>query len=229
MARILDVLEEFLREVEKSNPHGLIGKGGTILSLFYLGRHRESEDLDFDTMLEKSQYRKIEAYFISILERLKRKGFIRSYSMGKSGLATTNRYHMNITLETYKKFHTKIDVDFVKTVKSLEKKGELRYYPIERLFISKLIAFTSRKEFKDIYDLSHMINKLDLEIFKGNQNVIRLIDDAVKAIESEEVVLLYKKAFRNVDLRFKSLKEPKIEEFVAKLVRDLRLLKNRIS
>lgn len=228
MARILDVLEEFLREVEKSNPHRLIGKGGTILSLFYLGRHRESEDLDFDTMLEKSQYRKIETYFISILERLKRKGFIRSYSMGKSGLATTNRYHMNITLETYKKFHTKIDVDFVKPVKSLEKKGELRYYPIERLFIGKLIAFTSRKEFKDIYDLSHMINKLDLEIFKGNQNVSRLIDDAVKAIESEEVVLLYKKAFRNVDLRFKSLKEPKIEEFVAKLVRDLRLLRNRI-
>lgn len=229
MARILDVLEEFLREVEKSNPHGLIGKGGTILSLFYLGRHRESEDLDFDTMLGKSQYRKIEVYFISILERLKRKGFIRGFSIGKSGLAATNRYHMSITLETYKKFHTKIDVDFVKPVKSLEKKGELRYYTIERLFIGKLIAFAGRKEFKDIYDLSHMVNKLDLEIFKGNQNVIRLIDDAVKVIESEEVVLLYKKAFRNVDLRFKSLKEPKIGEFVAKLVRDLRMLRNRIS
>ena len=36
MAKILDILQEFLHEIEKDNPYKLIGKGGTILSLFYL-------------------------------------------------------------------------------------------------------------------------------------------------------------------------------------------------
>src|SRR3989338_10362973 len=107
MAKILDILQGFLHEIEKDNPYKLIGKGGTILSLFYLLRHRESEDLDFDTTLERSQYKDIESYFTSILEHLKFKGLIKSYSKGKSGLAATNRYHMKIALETYKTFHTK--------------------------------------------------------------------------------------------------------------------------
>src|SRR3989344_4935596 len=149
MAKILDILNEFLHEIENENPYKLIGKGGTILSLIYLNRHRESEDLDFDTTLKKSQFRNIENYFVSILEKLKARGLINSYSKGKSGLASTDRYHMNIVLETYKTFHTKIDVDFVEPPKSLVRKGELFYYPIERLFVGKLITFIDRKEFKD--------------------------------------------------------------------------------
>src|SRR3989338_120056 len=123
MAKILDILNEFLHEIEKDNPYKLIGKGGTILSLFYLNRHRESEDLDFDTTLKRSQSKNIEEYFISVLEQLKVKGFINSYSKGKSGLAATNRYHIGIALETYKTFHTKIDVDFAVSAKNIEKKG----------------------------------------------------------------------------------------------------------
>jgi len=229
MAKILDILQEFLHEIEKDNPYKLIGKGGTILSLFYLQRHRESEDLDFDTTLERSQYKNIEAYFISILEHLKGKGFIKSYSKGKSGLAATNRYHMKIVLETYKTFHTKIDVDFVESAKSLEKKGELFYYTMERLFIGKLLTFIDRKEFKDLYDIAHMIPKTDSNIFKDNPNVAKLIDDAIKTIENEDIVPLYKKAFRNVDLRFKSLRESEIESFVQKLIRDLRIFRNKIK
>ena len=229
MIKILDILGEFLKEIEKDNPYNLIGKGGTILSLFYLNRHRESEDLDFDTTLEKSWHKKIEAYFISILEELKRKGLIKSYSKNKSGLAATNRYHMGIVLETYKKFHTKIDVDFVEPAKVLEKKGELLYYPIERLFIGKLITLINRKEFKDVYDVACMINKIDLKVFKSNQNVAKLVDDAINSIQKEEITLLYKKAFRNVDLRFKSLKESEIEKFISKLIRDLRTLRNKVS
>src|SRR3989344_2491391 len=228
MAKILDILNEFLHEIEKDNPYKLIGKGGTILSLFYLNRHRESEDLDFDTTLERNQSKNIEAYFISILEQLKAKGLINSYSKGKSGLAATNRYHMNIALETYKTLHTKMDVDFVESAKSLEKKGEFFYYPIERLFIGKLITFIDRKEFKDIYDIAHMISKVDLKVFMGNPNVAKLIYDALKTIENEDIEPLYKKAFRNVDLRFKSLKESEIESFVQRLIRDLRILRNKI-
>ena len=228
MEKILDILNEFLHEIEKDNPYKLIGKGGTILSLFYLNRHRESEDLDFDTTLKRSQSKNIEDYFISILEKLKAKGLINSYSKGKSGLAATNRYHMSIAMETYKTFHTKIDIDFVEPAKSTEKKGEFFYYPIERLFVGKLITFIDRKEFKDIYDIAHMAPKVDLKIFKDNPNVVKLIDDALKTIENENIVPLYKKAFRNMDLRFKSLKESEIESFVQKLIRDLRILRNKI-
>jgi|SRR3989338_5149207 len=228
MVKILDILQEFLHEVEKDNPYKLIGKGGTILSLLYLNRHRESEDLDFDTSLNRSQHNNIETFFISILEKLKSKGLIKSYIKGKSGLAVTNRYHMNITLETYKTYHTKIDVDFVEPAKLLKRKGELYYYPVERLFIGKLITFIERKEFKDIYDVVHMIPKLDLKIFKGNPNVAKLIEDAIRVIETEDIIILYKKAFRNVDLKFKSFKESEIENFVEKLARDLRVIKNKI-
>ena len=229
MAKILDILQEFLNEIEKNNQHKLIGKGGTILSLFYLNRHRESEDLDFDTTLDRSKYKNIEDYFISILEKLKTNGLIKSYSKGKSGLAATNRYHMNIALETYKTFHTKIDVDFVEPVQNLNKEGEFLYYPIERLFITKLITFTDRKEFKDIYDVAHMIPRLDLKKFKGNPNVAALIDETIKMIEGDDVALLYRKAFRNMDLKFKSLKQSELEHFIEKLIRDLRILKNKIA
>ena len=229
MVKILDILREFLQEIEKDNPYKLIGKGGTILSLIYLNRHRESEDLDFDTELDVSQHKNIELYFLAILERLKNKGTIKSYRKVKSGLAATNRYHMNLVLETYKTVHTKIDVDFVKPVKSLRRKGALFYYPLERLFIGKSITFIGRKEFKDIYDIAHMMPELDVKIFRGNSSVVALIDDLMNEIENEDTIALYRRAFRNVDLRFKSLKESEIEAFIAKLLRDLRILKNKIK
>lgn len=229
MVKILDILREFLQEIEKDNPYKLIGKGGTILSLFYLNRHRESEDLDFDTEMEISRHKNIELYFLAILERLKNKGTIKSYRKVKSGLAATNRYHMNLVLETYKTVHTKIDVDFVKPVKSLRKKGALFYYPLERLFIGKSITFIERKEFKDIYDIAHMMPELDVKIFRGNSSVVALIDDLINKIENEDTIALYRRAFRNVDLRFKSLKESEIEAFIAKLLRDLRILRNKIK
>ncbi len=229
MARILGILEGFLQEIEKNNPYKLIAKGGTILSLFYLNHHRESEDLDFDTTLDKNQHKNIESYFLAILERLKKKGTLKSYRKGKSGLAATNRYHINLVLETYKEFYTKIDVDFVKPIKNLKRKGALFYYPLERLFIGKCITFINRKEFKDIYDIKHMLPKLDLKTFKNNPHVVELIDDLVNVVQNEDMASLYKKAFRNVDLRFKDLKESEIEKFIDKLIRDLRIFKNKIK
>ena len=229
MVKILDILEEFLQEIEKNNPYKLIAKGGTTLSLFYLNHHRESEDLDFDTTLDKNQYKNIESYFLDILERFKKKGILKGYRKGKSGLAATNRYHINIILETYKEFYTKIDVDFVNPIKNIKKKGALFYYPLERLFIGKCITFINRKEFKDIYDIKHMLPKLDPKTFRNNHHVIGLLDDLINTIQSEDIVSLYKKAFRNVDLRFKDLKESEIEKFMAKLIGDLRIFKNKIK
>jgi len=229
MVKITTILKELLQEIEKNNPFRLIAKGGTALSLFHLNHHRESEDLDFDTTLDKNQHNDIQSYFLDILDNLKSKGTLKSYHKGKSGLAATNRYHINLVLETYKEFYTKIDVDFVKPIKNLKKKGALFYYPLERMFISKSITFVNRKEFKDIYDIKHMLPKIDLETFRNNLNVVALLDDLINTIQSEDIVSLYKKSFRNVDLRFKDLKESEIEKFMAKLIRDLRIFQNKIK
>ena len=226
---ILKILEEFLKEIERHNPYKLIAKGGTVLSVFYLNHHRESEDLDFDTTIKKEDYKKIESYLLGILSKLKEKGLIKSYSKGKSGLASTKRYHMKLEIETHKIYYTKIDVDFIKDVKNPNKKGELLIHNLERMFIGKCIAFMDRKEFKDIYDIYYILPKLNISTFKGNKNVINMIDSLIETVNNEEIVILYKKAFRNIDLRFKDLKESNIKSFIFKLVNNLRTFKNKIE
>jgi len=230
MPRILTILEEFINEIEKDNPYKLIIKGGTALSLFYLNHHRESEDLDFDVDISHlKEYKKIEAYFINILEKLKQKNSIKKFSKGKSGLAATNRYHMKLQLETYKTFNTKIDVDFVEIPKNLNKRGELFFYSPERLFVTKMITFINRKEFKDLYDLAYLIPYINIARFKHNQNVINLIDEFINTILNQDVIRLFKNTFRNVDLRFKDLKEGGVEQFTLKTVRSLRTLRNKLK
>jgi len=230
MSSILYILEEFLKEVQKNNPYKLVIKGGTALSLFYLNHHRESESLDFDTSITNSEkYKDIEDYFINILNKLKEKDIIKDFKLGKTGLASTQRYHMKLELKTYKDFQTKIDVDFVKLPKKLEQKGELYLYTIERIFITKLLAFSDRLEFKDIYDISYLLPKINIKQFIHNQNVISLIGSIINIIEKEDMLKLYKSAFRNVDLRFKHLKEAQIENFISKIIKNLRILKNKIS
>src|SRR3989344_4188792 len=226
---ILNILKEFLKEIEEHNPYNLIAKGGTTLSIFYLNHHRESEDLDFDTTADKEDYKKIEHYFLDILNKLKKKGLIKDYHKGKSGLASTNRYHMKLEIETHKIYYTKIDVDFIKDVKNPNKKGELLIHQLERIFIGKCIAFIDRKEFKDIYDIHYILPKLNVEIFKGNKNVIKIMDDLIKTMSNEEIISLYKKAFKNVDLRFKNLKESNIKSFISELIKNLRIFRNKIT
>ncbi len=230
MTRIIPILEEFLKEMEKDNPYKLVLKGGTALSLFYLNHHRESEDLDFDSdksNLEK--YKEIEKYFINILNKLKEKRIIKYFKKKKSGLAATNRYHMKLELETYKTFQTKIDVDFVELPKKLDQKGNLYLYTKERIFITKIVTFINRKEFKDLYDISKLLSKIDEKFFIRNQNVINLLDNIIKITEKEDILRLYKSAFRNVDLRFKDLKQSQLDSFITKLIRNLRIFKSKIS
>ena len=40
--KIIDILEEIVKEIDKNNPYDLVLKGGTALALFYLNKHRES-------------------------------------------------------------------------------------------------------------------------------------------------------------------------------------------
>ena len=230
MPHILTILEEFLKEVERDNPYKLIIKGGTALSLFYLNHHRESEDLDFDADLSYlKEYKKVEAYFVSILEKLKQRNILKHFSMGKSGLAATKRYHMKLQLETYKTFDTKIDVDFVKIPNNLKNRGELFFYSPERLFVTKMATFINRKEFKDLYDITYLLSHIDITLFKHNPNVIHLLDDVIHTILNEDVARLFKNAFRNADLGFKDLKESEVEQFSSKTLRSLRILKNTLK
>jgi len=230
MTKMLDILEEFVKEVEKDNPYGLVIKGGTALSLFYLNHHRESEDLDFDADISYSrEYKKIETYFIHILEKLRQRDIIKNFSKGKSGLVATSRYHMKLQLETYKAFYTKIDVDFVRISSKLKNKGKLFFYSPERLFVTKMLTFIDRREFKDFYDIAHLISHVDINAFKHNQNVIKLIDDVITAVLNEDIVRLFKSAFRNVDLRFKDLNESGVNQFNSKTLKSLRILKNKIN
>ena len=216
--------------MEKNNPYKLVIKGGTALSLLYLNHHRESEDLDFDAdIVHLKDYKKIEVYFINILEKLKQKKILKEFSKGKSGLAATKRYHMKLQIETSKMFHTKIDVDFVKIPENLHNKGELLYYSPERLFITKMVTFINRREFKDLYDVAHLITHINISTFRSNKNVIHLIEEFIAVIVNEDALKLFKNAFRNVDLRFKDLKEHEVEQFCSKTIRSLRLLKNKIS
>ena len=212
VSQILNILKEILHEIEKENPYKLIGKGGTILSLYYLN-HRDSEDLDFDTTFSKEKSKQIQKYILNILDNLKTRGILKGYKLTKGVLASTNRYHMNLVLYTHKDLLTKIDIDFVKPVKNLNKKGEFFYYSLERLFIGKLITFNRRKEFKDIYDISYILSKIKTDSFSGNLRVVELIDNTINNLEMEDIFNLYKKAFRNRDMKFKDFKSAQLGAF----------------
>jgi len=230
MVRILDILSEFLKEVEKNNPHNLVLKGGTALSLYYLDHHRESEDLDFDVEQQYiKQYKQIEQYIKNILQKLKEQNILTEYTITKAGFASTKRYHVNIELKTHKTYHTKIDIDFVELPKIFEQRGKLLLYSQERLFIGKLIAFTNRKEFKDLYDISHLIKKVHIEQWKGNKNVQQFLQKTIDTIKEEDINTMFKTAFRNIDMRFKNLKESQLQTFIQKTERDIHKVMNMIQ
>jgi len=230
MANILDILIEFLKEVEKNNPYKLVLKGGTALSIYYLNRHRESEDLDFDADIHLiNSYKEIEKYFIEILNSLKSKNILKSYLITKSEFSSKNRAHINLILETHKKFQTKIDLDFVNTHKNLNNKNQLLLYSNEFLFVNKSLAFIGRKEFKDLHDISHLIKLIDISKIEKKEEVADLISKVINCINEEDIKEIYKSAFRNIDMKFKDLNESNLETFMNKTIKSLRILINNLK
>ena len=229
MSTVLNLLKKILKEIEQDNPFGLVLKGGTPLSLYYLNEHRESEDLDFD--VDKKliiKHEDINKFFIKILDKLKSKGIIMNYKFGKTGFASTDRYHSKLILTTYKKIYTKLDLDFIDLPDNLWKKGQLNLYSAERLFISKIITFIQRKEFKDAYDVYYLIEKIDVTKFTPDTTV-KTLNDFIFAIKSENLLDLYKFAFRNADLKFRNIKENQLNLFAKQLERKIRILINKLS
>lgn len=218
----MEVLRAFCQEVEHDNPFGLVLKGGTALALYYFD-HRESEDLDFDVDLRlREEYQKIEEYFMQTWEKIRQQGMITECRITKSAIAATNRFHLKVELKTGRTYYSKIDLDFVELPQNLEKKGELHLYPLERIFVGKCLAFISRKEFKDLYDLAYLAPKVAAEKITKRPEVAELIKNVIETVESHDMKMMFKLAFRNVDLRFKGIAEPKIEPFVKNTVQKLR-------
>lgn len=227
---LLHILEQILKEIEKNNPFKLVVKGGTALSVYYCNHHRESEDLDFDADTEFFQrYKEIEKFLVHILATLKQDKVIIDYRITKSDFAATNRYHIKLELKTHTTYFTKIDLDFVDLPQNLVKRGHLNLYAVERIFIGKLITFTQRKEFKDIYDIAYLFQRIDLTTFKNNEQTITLIQRVIEILEQEDCKKLFRSAFRNVDLRFKNLKESSVDAFIKQTILKLRIVVNRLK
>ena len=218
----MSVLKAFCKEVEKENPFGLVLKGGTALALSHFN-HRESEDLDFDVDIRlREDYQKLESYFTHIFDGLQQRKLIVEYRITKSDFAATNRFHLKVELKTAKTYYSKIDLDFIELPSIIEKRGELKLYPLERMFIGKSLAFVNRKEFKDLYDLAYLAPKIAVEKIVKKKEVAELLQRVIDTAQAQDIKIMFKLAFRNVDLKFKDMKGSKIEEFVAATIHKIR-------
>ena len=208
MVKTMDILANIIQYIENDNPFGLIFKGGTALSLLHLDHHRESENLDFDAD-EKylDNYAAIQDYFVEIFNNLKKQGLIQDYKIGKTGLASTNRFNMKIQFILYKPIQTKLDIDFVKSPDNLKQRGKLFYYSLERMFISKVVTFTARKEFKDFIDIAFMLPKINLKVFENRVELAELLQKLVDTIDERSMVKQYNFISKNVDLKIKKLRK----------------------
>jgi predicted nucleotidyltransferase component of viral defense system len=227
--RILEILDKFLDELRRSNPYGFVLKGGTALALHHLNKHRESEDLDFD--VDQQYFGEIDSiiqHLIHILDSLVKEGSLKDYTVRKKGFSSTNRFHMNLSYVTHKTFFSKIDIDFIELPDNLDHEGELLFYSSERLFVGKLLAFLSRKELKDIYDIAHLLKTIKPSSFTKPKKVAVLINDAITILEREGTARSYQRTLTDIDLRFHSLKERNVHAFIEKTLRNLRMFGNEL-
>lgn len=230
MVRILELLDRFLDELRKENPYGLVLKGGTALALHHLNNHRESEDLDFD--VDQSNFGEVDAivsHLTDILDTLVRDGSLGNYEVRKKGFSSTNRYHMNLTYVTHRPFYSKIDIDFVELPEHLDHEDQLRFYSPERMIVSKLLAFKSRKELKDIYDVAHLLKLVKPVSFKKPEKIAELIDDTIDILSEDGLIQSYQQVLGRIDLRFHSLKEKNVNTYIEKTLRNLRAFRNELQ
>ncbi len=230
MVRIMELLAKVIEQIEKDNPYKLVFKGGTALSILYLNRHRESEDLDFDADIKYlDNYTGIRDYFIDIFEDLKKDNIIDDYKIGKTGLTKTNRFHMKIQFISYKTFHTKLDIDFVKSSDKLKHRGELLFYSMERMFISKVVTFIERQEFKDFIDIAYMLPKIDFTMFDNKNKLAELLQRLIDTVDEKSLIERYDLMSRNVDLKIRGLRKGEIHRLIARTFKDIRVAINELK
>jgi len=221
----MDVLKMVLKAMEEDNPFEMVLKGGTAIAYHHAEGHRESEDLDFDVpIVYRERTEDVVAFILNILDGLVRDGTLKEYRVRKGGFSGRDRYHMNLVLTTYRDFSTKIDLDFVEIGEDLEYRGELMLYTNERMFLSKLRTFNSRKEFKDLFDISFLRSRVEPGLM--DREAASTIDLTLAILDDEDLIASYRKMLRDIDLRFGRLKEQNVDRFVEKTRRNLRILGN---
>ncbi len=230
MSAIMDILSCFITEASRSNPHSLVLKGGTALSHHHLKGHRDSEDLDFDAPeIERENIDRIITWIMEILKKIKSEGKITEFDIIKSTFAKTNRYHIKISISTHREHHTKIDIDFGEIRGPLEYEGELGFYTKERMLVSKLLAYRSRKTLKDIYDIHFLLKVVDQDLYDNRSALFDLVEDVIEILGDEELEKNYRQAFMNADMRFKYLKERDLTNFKDRTLRSLNIFKNQLK
>ena len=230
MSAIMDVLNCFIEEASRSNPHSLVLKGGTALSHHHLKGHRDSEDLDFDAPEpERENVDRIVTWIKDILKKIRSEGKIKGFEITRSTFAKTDRYHMKISISTHREHHTKIDIDFGEIRGPLEYEGELGFYTKERMLISKLLTYRSRKTLKDIYDIHFLLKVVDQDLYDNRSALFDLVDDVIEMLENEELEKNYRQAFMNADMRFKYLKERDLTNFKDRTIRSLNIFRNQLG
>jgi len=223
----MEILERIMKQIEANNPYGLIFKGGTALALIHLDHHRESEDLDFDVHMKYlDDWRSIQEYFIRIFEELKEEKVIQEYKIGKSGLASTNRFHMKIQFILHKQYQTKLDIDFIKPSGGLKNRGELFYYSLERMFISKVVTFTARREFKDFIDIAFILPKIDFAVFDNKLKLAELLQKLIDTIDEKSLIEHYNLLSKNIDLKIKGMQKGEINKLIVRTFRNIRAATN---
>ena len=90
-------------------------------------------------------------------------------------------------------------------------------------------TFAARKELKDLYDISHLLRKVVPPTFDKPDKLAELIERVLGVIEDNALVSSYRKSFRNIDLRFRDLKESNMAQFIDKTQRRLRIFKNELG
>jgi len=228
---IISLLREILKEIEKDNPYGLIGKGGTILAIYHLN-HRDSQDLDFDC-LTKNKNKDFESYFKAIFDKVIKKHRL-SYKINKTSFSTTGRFHMKVIFSTYKDLPpTKMEINFIDILPDdLIELGNIKFYPLEHLFFQKLKASADRGEIKDLIDIGFALKskepRLNGKKLKKHGDITILIDNAISTIERlEKNPKEWKEEFAITDLKF-DINEKNFPQFIRKTKTELFKLKKTL-
>jgi predicted nucleotidyltransferase component of viral defense system len=227
---IIDLLHEILKEIEKNNPYYLIGKGGTILSIYHLG-HRDSQDLDFDCPIEYKD-KDFHGYFLNIFMQLMNKKLFNKFEINKKELSGTNRFHMSITFFTHKQLpQTKIDINFIaEQPKNLLSQGNFKFYDLNQLFIHKVETYIRREEIRDIIDIGTAVIKLDYKNFPDETNFSKDLEIAIQKIESlKNNPRQWRDWFDSINLKFYIVNKKNFQNFLDKTSRELFKFKNQLE
>ena len=229
---IISLLQGVLKEIEKDNPYNLIGKGGTILSVYHLN-HRDSQDLDFDC-LNANKDKDWDTYFKSIFDKAIQKFAPQkiTYYVTKPGsFSSRGRYHMKVIFSTHKPLPpTKMEINFINSEPSdVLKHNQFRFYSLENLFFQKLKAFADRAEIKDVIDIGYSLKstnpKLDPRKLRDYSDMRSLIEKAINRIsELEKKQKEWKEEFQSTELNFKTVNERNFLSFIRKTKLELRKL-----